>query len=164
MQPSDYRYRQELDEADNTQVRFDWAEAKAYTTSGGVTWAQPIEPDTQDRLSQQLLVRLHLAQGRQTMEYQVADGGKLKLYRFQVIGEERVKTPYGHLQCLKVARSKGSRPPEYTIWFAPQLDYLPVRIERRLSGRRFLMVLDELEGIDSQAIKDSHKPAGNPLR
>jgi hypothetical protein len=148
LQPTSYLYRQEVDEADNTAVRFDWAEAKAYTTSGGVTWAQPIGPDTQDRLSQQLMVRLQLAQGQQTMEYEVADGGKLKLYRFQVIGKESIKTPFGRLDCLKVARSKGSRPPEYTIWFAPRLDYLPVRIERKISGRRFVMSLDELEGIE----------------
>jgi hypothetical protein len=148
LQPRDYLYRQAVDETDNTQVHFDWTEAKAYTTSEGITWAQAIEPDTQDRLSQQLLVRLHLSQGKQRMEYQVADGGKLKLYRFEVIGEEIIKTPFGPMKCLKVARSKGSRPPEYTIWFAPQLDYLPVRIERKHSGPRFQMVLDELQWIE----------------
>lgn len=148
IRPNEYRFRQEVDEADNAQIRFDWAAAKAYTTSGGVTWAQAIEPDTQDRLSQQLQVRLDLSQGKRIMEYQVADGGKLKLYRFEVIGEETIKTPYGKMDCLKVAHSKGSRPPEHTIWFAPQLDYLPVKIERKLAGRRFLMELEELQGFE----------------
>lgn len=144
--PSSYRYTETDNEADNVEVHFDWPAMKAATTSGGITWAQEIKAGTQDRLSQQLMVRLQLAQGQHDLSYQVADGGKLKHYRFQVVGEEPIKTPYGRLSCLKVQRSKESRPPDYTIWFAPELDYLPVRIERRQGSGHYRMVLEELEG------------------
>lgn len=145
--PDRYLYRQEPDAGENTRIRFDWDAAKAYTTSGGITWAQSIEPGVQDRLSQQLAIRLHLAQGKRSVEYQVADGGKLKRYSFQVVGEESLKTPIGKLDCLKVERSKEGRPADYTIWFAPALEFLPVKIERQQSGKRYRMVLDEVEGI-----------------
>jgi hypothetical protein len=146
IRPTSYRYNQADNREDNAEVRFEWPEMKAYTQSGGVTWAQEIEQGTQDRLSQQLMVRLQLAQGEKEVSYQVADGGKLKHYRFQVVGEEPIKTPYGELHCLKVRRSKGERPPDYTIWFAPELDYLPVRIERRQKSGHYHMVLEALEG------------------
>ncbi len=145
-----YRYNETNDQDDNVEVRFDWPARKAYTTSDGITWAQAIGPDTQDRLSQQLMVRLQLAEGRDELSYQVADGGKLKRYHFKVVGEEPVDTPYGRLPCLKVRRSKESRPPDYTIWFAPKLDYLPVRIEREKDGNHYHMVLDELEGLEGE--------------
>lgn len=145
--PSSYHYSESANAADKAEVHFDWPAMKAYTTSGGVTWAQEIETGTQDRLSQQLMVRLQLAQGQRELSYQVADGGKLKLYRFQVVGEEPIKTPYGRFSCLKVQRSKESRPPDYTIWFAPDLDYLPIRIERRQGSGHYRMVLEKLQDL-----------------
>jgi hypothetical protein len=146
VQPDNYSYYETRNREDNAEVHFDWPAKKAYTSSGGITWAQEITAGTQDRLSQQLMVRLELAQGEQDLSYQVADGGKLKHYRFQVVGEEPIETPYGPLHCLKVQRSKEQRPPDYTIWFAPKLDYLPVRIERDQSSGRYRMVLEKLEG------------------
>jgi hypothetical protein len=144
--PNHYSYHETGNREDNAEVRFDWPANKVYTSSGGITWAQEIAAGTQDRLSQQLMVRLQLAQGEKDLSYQVADGGKLKHYRFQVVGKEPVKTPYGQLHCLKVRRSKEQRLPDYTIWFAPELDYLPVRIEREQGSGRYHLVLEELEG------------------
>ena len=145
--PQAYSYRETDDEEDNAEVRFDWQALKAYTSSGGVTWAQEIDDGIQDRLSQQLMVRLELSRGKREVSYRVADGGKLKSYLFRVVEEEMLDTPLGELHCLKVERSKESRKPDYTIWFAPQLDYLPVRIERRRKGKRYKMELESLEGI-----------------
>ncbi len=147
VRPDRYLYTQTGDEKENTQVVFDWSKQTVVTTSKGITWKQPIKVDTQDRLSQQLMVRLQLAQKHRDVEYQVADGGKIKSYRFRVVNQERIKTPYGRFDCLRVERHKESRPPDYTIWFAKDLDYLPVRIERRKGGRRYKMVLDELTGL-----------------
>ena len=145
--PQRYSLHQKGNEAEQTEIRFDWRDDKAQTTSEGVTWSQQIVAGTQDRLSQQLMLRLHLAQGFKDMSYPVADGGKIKSYRFQVVGEEPVKTPYGSQRCLKVQRSKGTHPPDYTIWFAPDLDYLPVRIERRQKSGTYRMSLEKLDGI-----------------
>jgi hypothetical protein len=145
--PAHYSLQQAGNDEEDKEIRFDWRDEKAHTTSEGVTWSQHIDAGTQDRLSQQLMVRLHLAQGMRDMDYPVADGGKIKRYRFQVVGEEQVKTPYGRLRGLKVQRSKGNRAPDYTIWFAPDLDYLPVRIERRQKSGNYLMVLEKVKGI-----------------
>ncbi|MES9990566.1 MAG: DUF3108 domain-containing protein [Candidatus Thiodiazotropha sp.] len=144
IQPSHYSYRDQDDEEESASLEFDWGSGEVHTTSGGVRWSQPIARETQDRLSQQLLVRLHLAQGRRQITYQVADGGKIKQYHFRVEGEDQIDTPYGEMRCLRVERSKGTRKPDYTIWFAPQLDYLPVRIEREQSGRLYRMALDKI--------------------
>jgi hypothetical protein len=144
IRPLHYTFRDLSEERDPSVLEFDWTSGEVHTTSSGITWSQPITPGTQDKLSQQLLVRMHLAQNRREMTYQVADGGKIKQYSFRVVGEEEIHTPYGEMRCLRVKRSKDEHKPDYTIWFAPQLDYLPVKIERQQSGRLYRMVLDEI--------------------
>jgi hypothetical protein len=139
-----YSYRNIDDTSANTDVKFDWHKLNVNTKSHGVTWSQLISSGIQDKLSQQLQVRIHLAQGSESVSYQVADGGKLKTYQFQVDGEEVVETPYGELNCLRVKRRKESRPPDYTIWFAAKLNYLPVKIERTQGEELYRMVLDKL--------------------
>ena len=145
--PQSYSYLETSNEEDNAEVHFAWNELKVYTSSGGVTWAQEIKPGTQDRLSQQLMVRLELAKGKREVSYRVADGGKLKSYHFRVVGTEQLKTPRGRLECLKVERRKGKRAADYTIWFATELDYLPVRIERQQGSGLYSMELKRLEGL-----------------
>ncbi|MCG7898864.1 MAG: DUF3108 domain-containing protein [Candidatus Thiodiazotropha lotti] len=142
--PHRYTYQDKDQQSENNEVSFDWQSAHAATTSQGVTWSQPIGDATQDKLSQQLQVRLHLAQGNQQVSYQVADGGKVKTYHFQVVGEETVASSNHSYHCLRVERSKGDGASDYTIWFARELDYLPIKIERSQSGKLYRMMLDEL--------------------
>ncbi|MES9939807.1 MAG: DUF3108 domain-containing protein [Candidatus Thiodiazotropha sp. 6PLUC2] len=142
--PDHYTYKDGDENSKSSIVEFHWPEQSAATTSHGITWSQAITSDTQDKLSQQLQVRIHLAQGQRQISYQVADGGKLKHYHFEVVGEERVETDYGTYQCLRVERSKASKESDYTIWFAPELGYLPIKIERVQGGKTYRMVLNEL--------------------
>lgn len=142
--PHRYTYKDRTEDSENSEVSFDWSQHNAATTSQGITWSQSVPAATQDKLSQQLQVRIHLALGEQQIDYQVADGGKLKTYRFQVDGKEIIESPYGRYHCLRVKHSKASGASDYTIWFAPELDFLPIKIERIQGGNIYRMVLDEL--------------------
>jgi hypothetical protein len=132
------RYRYLLDDGvhkKQTVLEFHWSDGQVWTESEGQRWAQTAMPDTHDKYSQQLALRLDLARGEQLVSYPVADGGKIKTYEYQVVGDAWVDLPYGRLQCLQVKRSKQGRPPDYVIWVAPALDYLPVKIQhKRTSG------------------------------
>ncbi|MES9852581.1 MAG: DUF3108 domain-containing protein [Candidatus Thiodiazotropha sp. L084R] len=142
--PDHYTYKDWDENSENSVIKFNWPNQSAATTSHDITWSQNITNGTQDKLSQQLQVRVHLALGKQEISYQVADGGKLKRYHFQVVGEELVETDDGTYHCLRVERSKASRESDYTIWFATELGYLPIKIERIQGGKTYRMVLNEL--------------------
>ncbi|MCK4587906.1 MAG: DUF3108 domain-containing protein, partial [Gammaproteobacteria bacterium] len=62
----------------------------------------------------------------------VADGGKLKSYDAVIQKTETIETPAGEFETIRVNRDDGKR--VTTLWCAPDLNYLPVRIEHYKKG------------------------------
>jgi len=80
----------------------------------------------QDRLS--LIWTLAFAPPREAVTLSVADGKNVKSHTYQVAGRERVKTPAGEFDALKLVRHK-VKPDDrgVEIWLAADRNYLPVR-------------------------------------
>lgn len=105
---------------------FDW-EGKTVTMEyKGERHALPLPPHAQDRLS--FLLALSFApKGAQPIVFNIADGkGGLSHHEYQVGGRERVSTPAGEFDAIKVWRQKEDERAE--IWLATQLGGLPVRV------------------------------------
>jgi hypothetical protein len=146
IRPDHYHYLQDNGKRKKqTELEFDWSHGQVWTESKGHRWAQALSPDTHDKYSQQLALRLDLAKGTRQVSYPVADGGKIKTYHYRVVGEAVVDLPYGRLKCLQVRRSKDDHPHDYTIWIAPGLDYLPVKLERKRSSGDYAIELLKFE-------------------
>ena len=146
--PLSYAYTHNGSNKDrDVSLLFDWPKGEVRNTAKGGTWTMPIPPGTLDKLSLQLALAADLKQGLKTMEYLVADGGRLKRYRFTVLGEELLETALGSIPSIKLNRSKNNRAPDTTIWLLPSLRYLPARIERHRQGVVRRMVLQAVRGI-----------------
>jgi len=80
----------------------------------------------QDRLS--LVWTMAFAPPREAVTVSVADGKNVRSQTYQVAGRERVKTPAGEFDALKLVRHK-VKPEDrgVEIWLAADRDYLPVR-------------------------------------
>lgn len=111
------------------QLTFDWDGNDVTNTINGDPWKMQLAPGTQDKLVYQLRLMLDLPTRRQALLYPVADGGQLKEYRLDIVGNERVKTKLGEFDAVQVRRASGDR--VTTFWCAKELNYLPVRIEQR---------------------------------
>jgi hypothetical protein len=64
-------------------------------------------------------------------EYDVtrADGRGLTPFRFTVVGNEKLATPMGEIQTLRIAKVRDGPDDKATdIWFAAERDFLPVRV------------------------------------
>lgn len=61
--------------------------------------------------------------------------GDAKTYRLAIVEEETLKLPYGELSTVKAKIVRDSNKRETFIWFAPELDYLMVRLQQFKNGK-----------------------------
>jgi len=113
------------------ELTFDWDTSTVVNNVADSTWEMTIPAGTLDKLSTQLGIMRELQNGATEKTFAVADGGKLKQYAFQVIGTEAVDVPAGHFETIKLNRVDDNTQKLTTIWCAPELHYLPVRILQR---------------------------------
>lgn len=131
--PRQYSY---IDTNNNREVNldFDWENKTVINTINGEPWSMEIKDGTQDKLLYQISIMLDLTNNNEikTLGYSVADGGKLKIYDAKVQETETIETPAGVYKTLRIHRDDGKS--VTTLWCAPSLNYLPVRIEHYKKG------------------------------
>jgi hypothetical protein len=133
LRPLDFQYQRSSDRADRSvTIRFDWGKNRVLNSVEGDNWSMPVPVGTLDKILVNLALMLDLQHGLTHVEYPVADGGILKTYRFDVIDNTRIDTPAGTFDTVVVTRSREDKQ-STRLWCAPELGYLPVRVERRLS-------------------------------
>jgi len=148
IRPLSYLYRRQvLGKERRVELEFDWPRQRVKTTVEDKPWHMKIPTDTQDKLSYQLQLRKDLAAGKTEFSYSVADGGLLSEYRFKVLGEERITTPDGDYDAIKVERIRDEAAGRTThIWFAPALEYLIVKLHQTENdGKEYGLLLNHLE-------------------
>jgi hypothetical protein len=83
--------------------------------------------ERQDQLS--MAWSFAFAPPRGPVSVRVADGKRVTPYAYAVAGRERVKTPAGEFDGLKLVKQRDSAQAKSTeIWLAVDRDYLPVRV------------------------------------
>lgn len=128
--PMEYSYTDTSQENKRDVVlTFDWSKNIVTNRINGDPWELDIQKGTQDKLLYQVSIMLDLVTNNKktSLEYLVADGGKLRTYDAEIQGKENIKTPAGVFDTVRIARE--DKKSITTLWCAPSLNYLPVRIE-----------------------------------
>jgi len=112
---------------DTQRVSFDWAANTITRRYKGQTRTEPVPADTQDRLSF-LLALTFASQKDQPISFHVADGRGMSRHTYKPNGRERLATPAGEFDTVKVMRKNEGSGDVAEIWLAADLGYLPVRI------------------------------------
>ncbi len=129
-------------------VNFDWDKNRITNTVNGDSWKMPTQPDVMDKLLYQFAIMHDLEAGKRSLSYAIADGGKIKTYRFESRGQEKIDTPLGKLDTLKVVRYRRNSTRKTTLWCAIRLKYLPVKVVHVNShGNRTVAVIQSLKGL-----------------
>jgi hypothetical protein len=149
IRPLEYHYVLKGGRSKDVRLDFRWDEHRVFNTVAGHTWHMSIPDDALDKFSVQLAVMLDLRAKRRPLDYDIADGGKLKHWSFTVLGNETVSTPAGVFDAVKLLRDRDPDNKRQTfMWCAPKLDYLLIKIEHiEKDGSRFHMSLDKVDGI-----------------
>jgi hypothetical protein len=111
---------------DTARAWFDWQGGTITMQYKGERHARSLPPHAQDRLSF-LLALSFVPEGEQPIVFNIADGkGGLSRHEYQVAGRERLQTPAGAFDTVRLLREKEDERAE--IWLATQLGRLPVRV------------------------------------
>ncbi|SFR41117.1 Protein of unknown function [Marinobacter daqiaonensis] len=149
VQPLEYRYALEGLMVSNRSraMNFNWPAGTVNGSYNGDTFTMPLEEGALDPLGFQLQLRQDLKAGKESMSYPVADDGDYDHDRFTVVDSEPLKTEFGILETIKVEKVRGEGSKRETLlWFAPELDYLLVRlVQVEPDGSRYEVTLDKAE-------------------
>ena len=130
--PRDYSYRQRARGDNDEYVRLFFNPATGRVNSrGDDEWQDDIEGEVMDELLSQLRLAMAVRAGETEMEFTVVEGdGEREVYRFEVGETERIETDAGTFDAVKVQRVGGSERRTTTMWFAPELEYIPVVVKQ----------------------------------
>ncbi|WP_404399531.1 DUF3108 domain-containing protein [Idiomarina seosinensis] len=80
-------------------------------------------------------LRLDVANKAEPLEYPIIDEkGRADNYRYEILKEEKLTTPYGELNAVKVQRVRDTDRRQTFFWFAPELNYLLVQTRQFKEG------------------------------
>ncbi len=126
LRPDEYRDQRGSSWA--VTAKFDWSARSITQEKNGNVETLPMPGIAQDPLS--------LAYGfaffppaEKTFAVTRAEGRGVSQFRFVVVGAEKLSTPAGEIQTLRISKEReGADDKAMDIWFASERDYLPVRI------------------------------------
>jgi len=131
IQPQIYAYRQDKERSRSVDAQFDWSAKTLSWQRKGKEGTETLSTKTLDRLSVTLAVMNALRHDFTTLELPVFDNGRIKTMLFINQGKVVLDTRLGKIETLQVrSQNKAGGSRHTDTWFAPSLDYVPVRIEQ----------------------------------
>ena len=130
----------------DVSLKFNWEKGQVTNIINDDPWTMDIPDDTQDKLLYHLTLMHDLQNGREDIVYNIADGGKVKTYTFEFLGEETVSTKLGKFKTVKLKQP--GRKHHTLVWCAPDLNYLPIQLEHENKDGKVRMKITGLKGIE----------------
>jgi len=133
--PKRYSYRQDEEARRSVDAWFNWDSNELTYKSRGEEATESFSDPVLDRLSVTLKVMNELKHRPfKEAKLTVFDSGRIKRVLFINEGPETVSTNVGTIETIRV-RSENVGSVRHTVtWFAPDLDYIPVKIEQHKRG------------------------------
>jgi hypothetical protein len=132
-------------------ITFDWKQGIAHSQRDGVQAELKLEPRALDHSLIQIALMRDLAADRPLAPYFIVEKNELRRYQYERLGEGNVETPAGTFRAIEVLQTRSGSSREMHYWCAPDLSYLPVRIEQHKEGKVLLsMALKSSRGLDGK--------------
>lgn len=115
----------------NYALSFDYSKRVVTRADQTAGWSAAMPSDLLDKLAYQVQLMIDLATEPASLDYNIADKGKLKRYLIQNLGHEDIATAAGNFATVKLERDKPDSQRRTTVWCAAALGWLPVKVEYR---------------------------------
>lgn len=153
IKPLHYLYqRRGLGKDRDADLSFDWDKKTVINKVQQTNWQMDIAQRVQDKLSYQIQLQQDLLNGQKNFSYQIADGGRLKEYKFATLGEEMLETPLGKVNTVKVKRSRDNDKRVTYAWLAKDWNYLLVRLQQEEKGSTYTIYIHKAS-VDGKPIE-----------
>lgn len=155
--PQHYIYTREGTGSDKRyEWRYDAASGKAQDIERKRNHEIDFSNNLQDKLSYHLQHRLNLINDANQSPYiypVISTSGSLKEYVYEYDGEEELILPYGLIKTVRFKREVKEKKRITYAWFAPELDYLLVKLYQMKGGtEQFEAQLSKL-AVESESVK-----------
>jgi hypothetical protein len=134
VRPLEYNYkRRGVGRSRESALSFDWSN-RTVTNMQGETWQMDTKKRVQDKLSYQIQLQKDIMEGRNELDYAIADNDNLRDYRFDIVENEVLDTPLGKVNTIKIKRSREDSDRVTYAWMATDWHYLLVRLKQYEDG------------------------------
>ena len=131
---------------DNHQIAFDWDNNTARVQDENGNHEIQLEPGVLDRGSLQVALMRDFQRDDTPRTYKVADEDELSTYSFTYEGKHMLSTELGEVAVERYAQQRAGSSRRTLIDFAPDLGFVPVRIEQLRDGEsRSAFYIDSLD-------------------
>lgn len=139
IEPTRYdRIREKRGKLRETHIRFDWDANKVHSDHEGKPSEFDMTALSSDPLSLNLVMMSQLSQGKRPNRITIADKDRFKTYHLSYKEDQVIDTVHGATKTIEVLQSSPGRSRQTTLWYAPELGYLPVKIQQKKDGSELL--------------------------
>lgn len=133
---------------DNLHLKFDWERSLVLADFEGRHTELELSAGIFDRGSIQVAAMLAMASPDGPGHYTLADGESFKVYDYARNGSTVQATPFGPADTQAYIRQRPGSSRRLLLWVAPELAFLPVRMEQQKNGQTdTVFILESVEGL-----------------
>ena len=122
---------------DNLEIVFDWERQVAMVSSSAGNREIPLQSGALDRGSLQVALMRDLATTGQPGRYLLTDEDSIRGYEYRDNGTATTTTGFGALATRSLMQQREGSSRSTWLWLAPELRFLPARIEQRRDGELY---------------------------
>ena len=147
LRPDQFEYGRLDDASKNVSAAFDWHAEQLRMAFEGRKETAPLPQGTQDRLSLMYQFMFLPPDKLKLITFQMTNGKKIELYRYQSTGNEQIDTRLGKMNTLHLIKQREAGDNNQSeVWLAAERNFVPVKLLIIESdGTRYEQVVTQLD-------------------
>ena len=118
-----------------SRANFDWEDSLITGHYKDRAIKLPLTGNIIDKVSLQIAIIMDIRRGIDQSEYYILDKDKIQVVQVNRNSSAMINVPFGKFEAIEINRSSPDSNRTNTLWLAPELDYIPVKITQEENGK-----------------------------
>ena len=118
-----------------SRASFDWEDSLITGHYKDRAIKLPLTGNIIDKVSLQIAIIMDIRRGIDQSEYYILDKDKIQVVQVNRNSSAMINVPFGKFEAIEINRSSPDSNRTNTLWLAPELDYIPVKITQEEDGK-----------------------------